>query len=230
MKFYMFVFILFIFLNLAFPVFAHEVGKEVKVNVIPNYIFLIWDFHDAIHWMIAIPFIFTCYYFRYFTGRRFLSHPMQCGYSEQAGRRYEGEFFLNKLHRYFFWLMLIFILIHLSEVIANSFNAISYNFRLFTPYIFPFTSESSTMQSELVQLLGNFAEWFYVLSFLIFLFSCHFLRYFIGGASFCYSCSPLGGARGEIYRWQTKFNDYHDVLFWLSAISMIFILAVGGHL
>ena len=210
-------------------VLAHEeMGTET--SIIPDYIIALLDLHDSIHWMIAIPFIITCYYFRYIVGRKAFFHPAECGKDEGTNRKYKGEFFLNKLHRYFFWLMLIFILIHLSETVMESLGLIHYNFRLFSPYVFPFTSEASVEQSETIQLLGSIAEWFYVLTLLGFLSSCHFLRHFIGGRDFCFSCSPLAKARGKLYGTQTKLNNYHGILFWLSVISMVLILVVGGHL
>ncbi len=196
-------------------VFAHEIGQTG--GIIPDYIFQVWSFHDAVHWMIAIPFIGTCYYFRYFYSRRLSSHPGGCACDEKAGRKYGGEFFLKKFHRYFFWLMMIFILIHLSETIIKSSGMIAYNFRLLVPYVFPFTSEASAMQSETVQLLGDAAEWFYVLALLLFLLSCHFFRHFVRN-------------NGRIYRFQTRLNGHHSTLFWLSIISMAFVLSVGGHL
>ena len=180
--------------------------------------------------MITIPFFMTCYYFRYFGWRKFFSHPVKCGLNEKPDRKYEGEFFLVKFHRIFFWLMLAFILIHLTEAIAESAGVIEYNYRLFVPYVFPFTTETTEMQSVEVQTLGEIAEWFYISIAFVFLFSCHFLRHFIGGTSFCFSCGRVGEARGKLYRVQTKFNNYHGLLFWLSISSIIFILLIGGHL
>lgn len=207
-------------------VFAHE---EVEANVYIKYLFPLWDFHDAIHWMVAIPFIGSCYYFRHFSGRKIFSHPKLCAQAEQK-TEYKGETKFVMLHRYFFWAMLILIIIHLSETITKSLGMITYNFKLFSPYIFPFTSEATVIQSETVQIIGTIAEWFYVVTLLVFLFSCHFFRHLLGGKFFCFSCSPAGNVRGKLYHLQTKLNNYHGILFWLSISSMVFILILGGHL
>lgn len=217
-----------VLLLFTLPALAHE-ATEAEGNVLLDSFFQIWIFHDAVHWMIAIPFMATCYYYRHVAGR-LLGHPFKCGCAEKAGKEYGEEFVMKKFHRYFFWLMLIFIFIHMAEAIAETTGMIEYNFRLFNPYIYPFTSEAMGPQSAAVQAFGNLVEWLYVLMLLVFLFSCHYLRHFVGGSNFDYSGSFWKRVKGKLYRTQIKLNEYHGLLFWLSVASMILLLAAGGHL
>lgn len=218
-------FIVSVFL-IAPPVLAHEVSEEVSGPL--SILIAIWNFHDAVHWMISLPFIGTCYYFRYLSARAF-KHPKVCGLNEAAVRKYKGELFLVKFHRVFFWLMLIFILIHFTEAIAKVTGTVEYNFAILKPYLYPFTSEPTVSQTATVQLFGTIAEWVYVIGLSAFLMSCYYFRYFIGGKGICYSCS-FGRLRGDLYLKQTKLNNYHGILFWLSIIFSLFLLFMGGHL
>ncbi len=218
-----------IFLFLLQIVSAHEI-PEAGINPLLRIAFTIWDFHDNVHWMIFIPFIGTCYYFRYITGRKIFSHPKVCGLNEIKSREYKGEFVINFFHRYFFWAMFILIFIHLTEVIAQSLGWITYNFTLFKPYIYPFSLYSGIMTFGSIQTLGIIVEWGYVLILLTFLLSCHFLRYFLGGKAVCYSCSSFGKIRGRAYAKQSKLNEYHGHLFGASILISLMLLLLGGHL
>src|SRR3989338_966872 len=131
--------------------YAHEVKQE---NPLVEFLLPIWEFHDAFHWMIAVLFFGTCYHFRYVASRP-TSHPPFCGAVEN--QLHTEESLLKKLHRYFFWLMLIFILIHASEIIFKWRGEIEYHFALFKPYIYPFTSENAIGSGSWVQIMGNAA-------------------------------------------------------------------------
>lgn len=205
---------------------AHEMSEEVSTGQF-SLLMSLWQFHDAVHWMIFLPFIATCYYFRYLSGRKLFRDPKTCGTTDLDGKGYKGEIFIVRFHRIFFWLMLIFVLVHFSETVAKTAGLIEYDFALFRPFVYPFTEESHISAAPLVQFAGSAAEWLYVMAFLAFLASCHYFRHFLDRSA-CFSC-PLGRMRG-VYMKQSVLNTYHGALFWLSIGFSMFLLLMGGHL
>ena len=171
--------------------------------------YFIWGLHDHIHWIVILLMLFTCYHFRFFSGKKLFGHPRECF---KVDKSYSGEGKLHQYHRLFWWGNLIFIAIHWSEVITG--------LRFGLDYTYTFSSQG----------FGIFIELLYVITFTLWLLSCHFFRYFLGGKSSLYSKCGLCALRGNIYHANGKFNKLHGVFMWLAIISMVLLIIVSGHL
>ncbi len=172
-------------------------------------IYYSWSIHDRIHWIFIILMLYTCYHFRYVSGKKIFSHPKMCAYNDKG--EYMGESKLHYYHRYFWYANLILITIHWSEAITGWTVGIDYTYE--------FT----------YQELGIFLEALYLFTFTLWLLSCHFFRYFTGGDNPCLSCQ-WGGLRTKIHQKESKLNKYHGIFMWAAIIAMILLLLVAGHL
>ena len=203
-------FLLIIFLGLALiPLISAHAEEGIEP---PKIISLIWAFHSWTHWLVWIFFIYTCYYFRYLFGH-VSNHPKYC-MAEEKKKEYSKEDRIKQMHGVFVWIMLVWAIIHLSELVGAQLG-----------------------YSELpVYSIGEFIhgdelwEWVYIVSTMLFLFSCHYIRYIIGGSAKCFSCLKFGEQRQNVFRFQTFINNYHGYFFWLAIISSFLVLLSGGHL
>ena len=93
-------------------------------------LFWTWSLHDRIHWIFVILMLYTCYHFRFFSGKKLFGHPRACEQPKDSG--YSEETGIHQYHRYFWYANVILILIHWSEVITG------YGFGLDYTYTFTF--------------------------------------------------------------------------------------------
>ena len=161
-----------------------------------------WPFSPAILILGApLGFRATCYYYRKAYYRAFFLDPPACAVGESRPHHYSGEtrfpFVLQNLHRYFLYLALIFLIILWYDAI----NA------------FWFNGHFGIGVGTLV-LLANIV----LLSF--YTFSCHSLRYIIGGKVDCFSCVTLGGPRHAAWHGTSFLNEHHMLFAWLSLCSV----------
>lgn len=170
--------------------------------------------HDSVHWIVFLFFIWSCYQFRYLWSR-IRGHPVACPLAEPAGRFYGGEDWLRKGHRWLFWLMLVFALIHLLEASLQAAGLATYTFAPLQPFVWPFTIEPEA-GPVWAQAIGFAVEWLYVLSMLAFLLSCHYLRHFMRTR-----CGPC---------YRAKLTDWHGLLFYIFIASAAALLLLGSHL
>jgi hypothetical protein len=56
---------------------------------------------------------------------------------------------------------------------------------------------------------------------MLFTFSCHSFRHFIGGSADCFSCSAWNRTRKRAWDWVTVLNGQHRLLAWTS----LFVIA-----
>jgi hypothetical protein len=156
-------------------------------------------------WVLGSPLLFraTCYYYRKAYYRSFFWDPPACAVGELRHRKYRGEtafpLFLNNLHRFLFYLVLIVT-----------------GFLWYDVYLAFFAPDGH------VQLgLGTGIMLANVILLSGYTFGCHSWRHLVGGGLDCYSKSRLGEARYRAWRWVTVLNERHPVWAWCSMFSVV---------
>jgi hypothetical protein len=143
----------------------------------------------------------TCYYYRKAYYRAFFLDPPACAVGEPANRKYQGEtkfpFILQNIHRYFFYLAVVFILFLWHDAIVS----------------FNFDGHFGIGVGTLV-LTTN------VILLTLYTFSCHSLRHLAGGKLDCFSCATFGKPRHASWRGVSFLNERHMLLAWCSLISV----------
>jgi hypothetical protein len=163
-----------------------------------------WPFSPAIL-ILAGPLGFraTCYYYRKAYYRAFFLDPPACAVGEDASRRYSGEtkfpFILQNLHRYFFYLAVLFLVFLWHDAVLA----------------FRFDGQFGIGVGTMV-LLVNVA----LLS--IYTLSCHSLRHLAGGKLDCFSCASFGKPRFKIWSGLTFLNERHMLFAWASLLTVGF--------
>lgn len=161
-----------------------------------------WPFSPALL-ILAGPLGFraTCYYYRKAYYRAFFLDPAACAVDEGRRHSYKGEtrfpFILQNLHRYFFYLAVIFIIV----LWYDAFLA------------FGWDGKFGIGVGSLIMLTN-------VILLSLYTFSCHSLRHLIGGNVDCFSCASFGGARHATWRKVSWLNERHMLWAWLSLFSV----------
>ncbi len=202
------IFSLLFFALTIIPAFAH-VEEGIAPPVLVQ---AIWSIHSWTHWLVWIFFIYSCYYFRYYIGRK-LGHPSGCMVSEN-GRGYFPEGNLKIFHRTFVWIMIVWTAIHLSELAGGLFGYAE----------LPVYSLGELIPGEEIW------EWIYVGATFLFLSSCHYTRFVASSGRKCFSCLPFGKERHKIFSIQSTLNNYHAHFFWIAIAASALVLLSGGHL
>jgi hypothetical protein len=147
-----------------------------------------------------LGFRMSCYYYRKAYYRAFWMSPPACAVAEPHAS-YSGEtkfpLIINNLHRYFFYIGLIF------------------NVLLTTDAILAFRRDGQWghMSVGTVVLLANATFlWFYSLS-------CHTCRHTIGGRLRHFSAHPV---RYKAWTVVSKLNHYHQNFAWISLVGVAF--------
>jgi hypothetical protein len=143
----------------------------------------------------------TCYYYRKAYYRAFLLDPPGCAIGEGSGSKYKGEtkfpFILQNLHRYFFYIAVIFIIFLWYDAVAA----------FFFPQGFGIGVGSLIMLANIILLTA-------------YTFSCHSFRHLIGGKLDCFSCVNFGKPRHSAWRGVSFLNEHHMFWAWVSMISV----------
>jgi hypothetical protein len=161
-----------------------------------------WKFSPALL-ILAGPLGFraTCYYYRKAYYRAFFLDPPACAVGEPFNRKYQGEtkfpFILQNIHRYFFYLAVVFILFLWHDVIK------AFNF-----------------DGHFGVGLGTLVLTTNVILLTLYTFSCHSLRHLAGGRLDCFSCATFGKPRHTAWRGVSFLNERHMLLAWCSLISV----------
>jgi hypothetical protein len=171
-----------------------------------------WAFSPAF-FVIWIPLGFrgTCYYFRKIYYRAFFLDPAACAVGEWD-RNYRGEtrfFLFQNLHRFFLYLALALIVLHLYDL----YHAVSWPCAGVAAdgSLIPGPHEFGVGIGTLVILLDVILLSFYV-------FGCHCWRHLVGGGLTCYSCYTFGKARHTLWEKFTWLNERHNLWGWTSLI------------
>lgn len=156
----------------------------------------------------------TCYFYRRVYYRSYFTAPIACAVDAKpkspliallgSGKKYLGEkafpMVLMNLHRYFFYLAALFILLHSVDVICSYFTPGFTGFRL---------GVGSLMITLDVVLLS------------LYVFSCHSWRHILGGQVDCFSSCPMNEARGHAFQRQSLLNAKHGLFGWISLIWVV---------
>lgn len=181
--------------NYTSPFYSPEIEFDFWPKGLSPALLLIW---------IPLGFRYTCYYARKVYHRAFLADPPACAVSElrKVNHKYKGEnklvFIVSNLHRYFFYLAFILMVIHVIEFFfAMNFDG-EFGFGLGT------------------LLLGLDA-----LFLALYVLSCHSCKHLVGGGLDCYSCSTAGSSRFKSWKIVKKLNENHHKYFWLSLLTLV---------
>lgn len=160
-----------------------------------------WPFSPAILILGGpLGFRMTCYYYRKAYYRAF-ADPPGCALTERKGGRYRGEtafpFILQNVHRYFFYIAVIFVAFLWYDAIRAFFFPTGFGIGVGT-----------------VIMLVN------IVFLSIYTFSCHSLRHLIGGKLDCFSCTTFGPPRHTAWGWVSRLNERHMLWAWISMISV----------
>jgi hypothetical protein len=156
-----------------------------------------WNFSPAILILIfPLGFRLTCYYYRKAYYRSFWWSPPACSVADAHGS-YSGEsrfpLILQNVHRYFFWLLLIFNgILTYDAVLSFRQPGVGYGISVGT-----------------VVLCFNAAFlWLYSLS-------CHACRHFCGGSVRSFAKHPV---RYRLWKFVSPLNGQHMVFAWISLV------------
>lgn len=144
----------------------------------------------------------TCYYYRKAYYRAFFADPPSCAVGEPAWRKeYKGEtrfpFILQNLHRYTFYLALVFLGFLWYDVV-----------RAFQFHGHFFVGVGTLVMSVNIILLT------------LYTFSCHSFRHLIGGRLDCFSCTAMTKQRHGAWKRVSFLNESHMLFAWLSLFSV----------
>jgi hypothetical protein len=155
-------------------------------------------------WMPA-GFRLTCYYARKAYYRSLFADPPGCAVAEFCKNNYKGERGLwgfQNLHRYFLYLALLLVCMHIYHVIEACRWPAGEGMR------FGMSVGTLVLAVDLAFLS-------------LYVFSCHSLRHLVGGGRDCFSGSG-GESRYKMWSWVTKLNERHGTFFWVSLFTVGF--------
>jgi hypothetical protein len=145
-----------------------------------------------------LGFRLTCYYYRKAYYRSFWFSPPACGVAD-AHSSYSGEtripLILQNVHRYFFWILLIFNAI-LTYDAVEAFRQPGYGIGISV--------------GTVVLVLNASFLWLYSLS-------CHACRHFCGGQVRSFAKHPI---RHKLWKLVTPLNAHHMKFAWISLFGV----------
>ncbi len=153
-----------------------------------------WPFSPAILILGGpLGFRMTCYYYRKAYYRAFFLHPPACAVAKASSRKYRGEtafpFILQNVHRYFFYIAVIFVAF--------------FGMTRSSPSVF--ASGFGIGVGTLVMLVN-------IILLTTYTFSCHSLRHLVGGKLDCFSCTSFGPVRARRWSWRHEIERAPHVL------------------
>lgn len=157
-------------------------------------------------WMPA-GFRLTCYYARRAYYRALFADPPACAVAEYCKDNYKGErgvWIFQNIHRYFLYLALLLVCMHVYHVI----EALRWPGEGGERMTFGVSVGTLVLLVDLVFLA-------------LYVFSCHSLRHLVGGRLNCFA----GGGdntRYKLWRCCSALNEYHGLYFWCSLFTVGF--------
>ncbi len=140
----------------------------------------------------------TCYYYRRAYYRSFFLTPPACAVQGIAPGKYTGErglLLIQNAHRFFMYVALVF------------------NVMLWVGAV-----RSYWHDGEVGVGLGSIVLTVNAFLLMMYTFSCHSLRHFIGGGLDCFSCTSYTKVRKRSWDIVTSFNEHHRLWAWSSLI------------
>ena len=176
-----------------------------------------WWFSPAllILW-IPVGFRATCYYYRRAYYRSYFLSPPACAVGD-FGRKYDGEarlpLILQNLHRFFMYGALVFVpLLWIGAIRGFHDPEQGWGIGL----------------GSVILCINAFLLMMYT-------FSCHSFRHFVGGGLNCFSCTAWTRARKTLWDRVSIWNVNHRLFAWSSLIWIVFTdvyirLVANGHI
>ena len=185
-----------------------------------------WYFSPAllILW-VPIGFRATCYYYRRAYYRSYFLSPPACAVGDITPK-YGGEsnfpLILQNLHRFFMYGALLFVPILWYGALRSFYNT------------------EGIIDGESVETgwgvgVGSIILCVNAALLMMYTFSCHSFRHFIGGGLDCFSCSNFNMTRKRLWDRITIWNTNHRAYAWASLIWIAFTdlyirLVANGHI
>jgi hypothetical protein len=196
------VFLSYLTISAFLDTWAYEIGPYLSPVFEPEFFgpFDVWWFSPAllILWG-PIGLRATCYYYRLAYYRSYFLTPPGCAVGDFR-RKYSGEtgfpLILQNIHRYFMYVALVFVPLLWIGAIKG----------------FHHPEEGWGIGVGSIFLVVN------ATLLMLFTFSCHSFRHFVGGSVDCFSCSAWDRTRKRAWDWVTVLNGQHRLLAWASLI------------
>jgi hypothetical protein len=168
-------------------------------------------FGESRHWFVSpgmivllgpVPFRATCYYYRRAYYRSYFLSPPACAVGD-APKSYSGEskfpFILQNLHRFTMYMALIFVPILWIGAVKG----------------FHDPDEGWGIGVGSIVLVVN------AFLLMMYTFSCHSLRHFVGGGLDCFSCTKWTRTRKRVWDYVSIWNTRHRTWAWTSLIVIV---------
>lgn len=217
---------------LSVSIFLDKWSFQIGPYLSPVYEPKLWGPSDSIFLSPAlivfagpIPFRATCYYYRRAYYRSWFLSPPACAVGD-VGRKYNGEkvvpFWLNNLHRFAMYGALVFVPILWYGAIRSFYNTDD-------------VIDGKSVSTGFGIGLGSVILVINAYLLMMYTFSCHSLRHWVGGGLNCFSCTKFTRLRRSIWERVSLWNLNHRAFAWLSLSWIVFTdvyirLVATGHI
>ncbi len=158
-----------------------------------------------------VPFRATCYYYRRAYYRSYFLSPPSCAVGD-IGKTYKGEarlpLILQNLHRLFMYSALLFIPILWYGALHSFYNT---------------KGEAEGISQGFGIGLGSVLLVLNAFLLMMYTFSCHSLRHFVGGGLDCFSCTKYTRTRKKLWDYVSIWNAQHRTWAWSSLIGIVLV-------
>lgn len=158
-----------------------------------------------------VPFRATCYYYRRSYYRSWFLSPPACAVGDVAPS-YKGEtrlpFWINNLHRYAMYIALLFVPILWYGAFHSFYNT---------------KGEAEGLEQGFGVGLGSILLCLNAFLLMMYTFSCHSLRHFVGGGLNCFSCTKWTRGRKRLWDYVTVWNYNHRLWAWSSLVVIVLV-------
>ena len=156
-----------------------------------------------------VPFRATCYYYRRAYYRSFFLSPPACAVGDVA-KSFKGEsqlpLIVQNLHRLFMYSAAIFIPILWYGALHSFYNT---------------RGEAQGIEQGWGIGLGSILLCVNAFLLMMYTFSCHSLRHFVGGGLNCFSCTNWTRTRKRLWDRVTDWNTRHRSWAWSSLVVIV---------
>ncbi len=176
------------------PVYEPKLWESQKWYASPAFVVLLGP----------VPFRATCYYYRRSYYRSWFLSPPACAVGDIA-RGYKGEsrlpFIVMNLHRFAMYVAVVFVPILWYGAIKSFHNP----------------DEGWGVGLGSIFLCIN------AFLLMMYTFSCHSVRHFVGGGLNCFSCSKWTRTRKRLWDYVSIWNTRHRAWAWSSLVFIVFV-------
>jgi len=159
-----------------------------------------------------VPFRASCYYYRRTFYRSYFLSPPACAVGD-VGRSYKGEsifpFIMNNLHRFAMYMALLFVPILWYGAVKGFYNSHG-------------VIDGDSVDKGWGVGLGSFVLVVNAFLLMMYTFSCHSFRHFVGGGLSCFSANSVTRTRKRAWDYVTLWNHHHRAWAWSSLIGIVF--------